>query len=46
MPCSRIDFKVDPLAFCEAVKQYCWEGNVENRFVVQNNSVRLLTDAS
>ena len=46
MPWSLIDFKADPLAFCQVVKQYCWEGNVKNRFVVQKNSVRLLTDAS
>jgi hypothetical protein len=40
MPWSMVDFKVNPLAFCEVVKQYCWEGNVENRFVVQRNHVR------
>lgn len=39
-PWSMVDFKVNPLAFCEVVKQYCWEGNVENRFVVQKNHVR------
>lgn len=43
---STIDFRVNPLAFCEAVKQYCWDGNVENQFVVQNNKVRLLIGGS
>jgi hypothetical protein len=45
VPWSTVDFKVKPLAFCETVKQYCWEGNVENRFVSQKNQVRLLTTA-
>ena len=40
-PWLTVDFKVDPAAFCEVVKQYCWEGNVESQFVVQRNSVRL-----
>ena len=44
-PWSLVDFKVKPLGFCEVIKQYCWEGNVENRFVAQENRVRLLTAA-
>ena len=40
MPWSTVDFKDKPLAFCEVIKQYCWEGNVESRFVVQKNRVR------
>jgi len=42
MPWSIVDFKDNPLAFCETIRQYCWEGNVENRFVVQKNRVRVL----
>ena len=43
VPWSMVDFKVNPLAFCEVVRQHCWEGNVENCFVAQKNRVRLLT---
>jgi len=43
MPWSMVDFKAKPLAFCDIIKQYCWEGNVENRFVAQENRVRPLT---
>ena len=45
MPWSSVDFKTKPLGFCEVIKQYCWEGNVENRFVAQKNRVCLLTAA-
>jgi hypothetical protein len=40
-PWTTVDFKVNPLGFCDVIKQYCWEGNVENCFVVQRNRVRL-----
>ena len=42
-PWSMVDFKVNPSAFCDVIKQYCWEGNVENCFVAQKNPVCLLT---
>jgi len=38
-PWFRVDFKKDPLTFCQIIKEYCWEGNVNNEFVVQNNTV-------
>lgn len=41
-PWSMVDFKTNPLEFCKVIKKYCWEGNVGNRFVVQDNRVRLV----
>ena len=38
-PWLKIDFLQDPYAYCEIVRKYCWEGNVNNGFVVQNNRV-------
>lgn len=41
-PWLDVDFRVNPLLYCTLVKAYCWEGNVSNSFVVQNNSVQTL----
>lgn len=38
-PWLNVDFKTDPIRYCELVKEYCWEGNANNEFVVQNNTV-------
>ena len=38
-PWLKIDFREDPLRYCAYVKEYCWEGNVNNEFVVQKNTV-------
>lgn len=45
VPWANVDFKVKPLDFCKVIKRYCWEGNVENRFLAQKNRVRLPTAA-
>lgn len=39
-PWLSLDFRSNPLAYCVVIKNYCWEGNVENGFVVQNNPIR------
>jgi hypothetical protein len=41
-PWLDVDFKVNPLLYCAVVKNYCWEGNVNNDFVVQKNTVHVL----
>jgi hypothetical protein len=41
-PWLDVDFRVNPLLYCALVKEYCWEGNVNNGFVVQKNTVHLL----
>jgi len=39
-PWLKIDFEADPRGFCALIKEYCWEGNVNNGFVVQKNKIR------
>jgi hypothetical protein len=38
-PWLSIDFKEEPERFCAVIKEYCWEGNVENGFKVEKNEV-------
>src|ERR1700712_3130026 len=38
-PWLKIDFKKEPERFCAVIKEYCWEGNVENGFKVEKNKV-------
>jgi hypothetical protein len=40
-PWLDVDFRVNPLLYCALVKAYCWEGNVNNGFVVQKNTVHM-----
>jgi hypothetical protein len=40
-PWLGVDFLKDPDTYCAVVKEYCFEGNVNNDFVVQNNKVRI-----
>jgi hypothetical protein len=42
-PWLTVDFKSDPERYCQLVKEYCWEGNENNGFVVQRNKVMYLT---
>jgi hypothetical protein len=39
-PWLRVDFKTDPQTYCALIKEYCWERNVNNGFVLQNNTIR------
>ena len=39
-PWLAIDFQKDPLRYCQVIKEYCWEGNVNNEFVLQKNQIR------
>ncbi|KAG9000803.1 hypothetical protein FRB90_011740 [Tulasnella sp. 427] len=39
-PWLRHDFRKDPLGYAKVVKEYCWEGNRETDFVVQENLTR------
>lgn len=39
-PWKSIDYKTDPAAYLNAVLQYCYEGNIEADWDVQNNAVR------
>jgi hypothetical protein len=39
-PWLKYDFKKDHQEYVQAVKEYCWEGNVNNKFVIQNNPIR------
>lgn len=41
-PWLKVDFRKDPLRYIALIKEYCWEGNVNNGFVVQDNTVRIL----
>jgi hypothetical protein len=41
-PWLDVDFRINPLLYCALVKEYCWEGNVSNGFVVQKNTVQML----
>lgn len=36
----EVDFKSDPETYCSLIKAYCYEGNVDNEFVLQKNTVR------
>jgi hypothetical protein len=38
-PWLKIDYKTHPEQYCAAIKEYCWEGNVNHGFVVQENKV-------
>lgn len=38
-PWLNIDFKTSPEEYCRIIKEYCFEGNVDNDFVLQNNQV-------
>ncbi|KAB2573249.1 hypothetical protein DBV05_g8077 [Lasiodiplodia theobromae] len=39
-PWTLVDFAKDPLRYCDIVKEYCFEGNVNNNFNVHENKVR------
>lgn len=39
-PWLDVDFKKDPKLYCSLIKEYCFEGNVINNFVLQDNKVR------
>ncbi len=39
-PWKSIDFRTDPEAYIRSVIAYCWDGNLDVGFVVQNNPVR------
>ncbi|KAJ9131775.1 hypothetical protein NKR23_g11539 [Pleurostoma richardsiae] len=39
-PWLNIDFRKNPLEYCAMIKAYCWEGNVNNDFVLQKNRQR------
>ena len=39
-PWLNIDFRSNPSMYIALIKEYCWEGNANNSFVVQNNTVR------
>ncbi|KAG8909046.1 hypothetical protein FRC01_007179, partial [Tulasnella sp. 417] len=39
-PWLKVDFKTNPLEYGSHVKEYCWEGNTDVDFVVQENLVR------
>ena len=39
-PWLKIDFRKDPKQYCEVIKEYCWEGMVENDFDAHKNKVR------
>lgn len=39
-PWLNVDFNLEPEKYCELIKLYCWDGNVDNNFVVQNNPIR------
>jgi hypothetical protein len=45
-PWLNVDFKTHPIRYCELVKEYCWEGNANNEFVVQNNTVTSIVNAA
>ncbi|KAF4472846.1 hypothetical protein FALBO_252 [Fusarium albosuccineum] len=36
-PWLKIDFKKNPEEYCKVIKEYYWEGNVNNDFVLQEN---------
>lgn len=38
-PWTLVDFTKDPLRYCDIVKEYCFEGNVNNNFNVHENKV-------
>ena len=38
-PWLKICYEKEPIKYCEVIKEYCWEGNVNNEFVVQENPV-------
>ncbi|MFT3880582.1 MAG: hypothetical protein QM703_13075 [Gemmatales bacterium] len=40
LPWAAIDFKTNPADYLAAVLSYCYEGNLEKDFVVQQNTVR------
>ncbi|KAI8301874.1 hypothetical protein K4K61_008424 [Colletotrichum sp. SAR11_59] len=37
-PWLNVDFEKDPLRYCELIKEYCWEGNVNNDFILLTNA--------
>ncbi|KAM5380067.1 hypothetical protein ACJZ2D_003714 [Fusarium nematophilum] len=39
-PWLNIDFKRKPMDYCAVIKEYCWEENVNNDFVLQDNRQR------
>ena len=39
-PWLNVDFTKDPALYCLLIKAYCWEGNVDNNFVLQDNKIR------
>ena len=40
LPWEAIDFTTDPVGYMTSVIEYCYEGNLEVEFVVQDNAVR------
>ncbi|KAJ8091840.1 hypothetical protein PM082_021076 [Marasmius tenuissimus] len=39
-PWLHVDFKKRPELYCELIRSYFYEGNVENKFVLEKNKVR------
>ncbi|KAF7519519.1 hypothetical protein G7054_g13058 [Neopestalotiopsis clavispora] len=39
-PWLEIDFRKHPKDYCKAILGYCYDGNVENEFVLQKNTIR------
>ncbi|KAH8681759.1 hypothetical protein BX600DRAFT_544267 [Xylariales sp. PMI_506] len=39
-PWLKVDFRKEPDKYCSLIREYCYEGNVNNEFVLQKNSVR------
>ena len=42
-PWKKVDFRTDPLKYAMYVKEYCWDGNVNNDFDINKNFVRIPT---
>ncbi|KAK0616884.1 hypothetical protein B0T14DRAFT_483348 [Immersiella caudata] len=39
-PWLNVDFRTDPMRYCQIIKAYCWEGNSNNNFNIHKNTVR------
>ncbi|KAK3984631.1 hypothetical protein QBC44DRAFT_276908 [Cladorrhinum sp. PSN332] len=39
-PWLKVDFRTDPVRYCQIIKEYCWEGNSNNNFNIHKNTIR------
>ncbi|KAK4228281.1 hypothetical protein QBC38DRAFT_475295 [Podospora fimiseda] len=39
-PWLDVDFREDPMRYCEIIKEYCWAGNSNNNFNINKNQTR------